>query len=1043
MSLSSISIQRPVFTIVLNIVIIIFGYIGFNFLGVREYPSIESPVITVNTRYVGANAEIIESQITEPLEEAINGIAGVTSITSTSRDGSSSISVEFALEVDLETAANDVRDKVSGALDRLPPDADPPRIAKADVDGGVIIALNAKSSKRSLLDLNAIGESLIKERLQTIPGVSEVQVWGEKRYAMRLEIDLAKLAAYQITPLEVRTALSRENVELPSGRIEGQQTELTVKTMGRLTSVEEFNNLVIKQEEDRLVRFKDIGQVRLSPENERTLLRRDGVTMVAYAVSAQPGSNHIDISNNFYKRVEQIKKDLPEDIELVIGFDNTKYIRSSIAEVQETIFIAFGLVVSIIFLFLRDWRTTVIPVLAIPISLIGTFFIMYIANFSINVLTLLGIVLAIGLVVDDAIVVLENIYTKIEEGMKPLEAAYKGANEIFFAVISTTITLVAVFMPVIFLQGITGRLFKEFGVVVAGAVVISSFVALTLTVMLSSKILKHREKHNWFYNFTEPFFVKLNNFYESSLHAFMKMRWLAFPLLAAAVFAIYEIFQLLPSELAPLEDRAGLRISVTAPEGTTFETTDAFMLRLGEFVSQQVKPEEREAVITITSPGFSTGGAANTGFVRLVLTPADKRKRSQQQIADTLTKVLRQMSEARTFVIQEPTIGGRRSGQPVQYVLQTTTLDKLVQIIPSFMAKVMQHPDLSAADVNLKFTKPEIRIEIDREKASNLEVSVADVAQTLQLGFAGQRFGYFMMNGKQYQVIGELKREDRNKPLDLKSLYVKNRAGKLIQLDNLVTLRESSSPPSLTRYNRFVSATISANPATGKTIGQGLKAMDEIAKQVREETGENFTTALAGQSKEFAESSSSLAFAFVLALTLIYLILAAQFESFRDPFIIMLTVPLALAGALFSLWYTNQTLNIFSQIGMIMLIGLVTKNAILIVEFANQRKEQGLNKLEAVIDAAIARFRPILMTTLSTILGILPIALSLGAGSESRVGMGIAVVGGMILATGLTLYMIPAIYSFFSTEHKVIPTFDDLEKENKQQEEVEEVGEAR
>ncbi len=1042
MSLSSISIQRPVFTIVLNIVIIIFGYIGFNFLGVREYPSIESPIITVNTRYVGANAEIIESQITEPLEEAINGIAGVTSITSTSRDGSSSISVEFALEVDLETAANDVRDKVSGALDRLPPDADPPRIAKADVDGGVIIALNAKSAKRSLLDLNAIGESLIKERLQTIPGVSEVQVWGEKRYAMRLEIDLAKLAAYQITPLEVRTALTRENVELPSGRIEGQQTELTVKTMGRLTSVEEFNNLVIKQEEDRLVRFKDIGQVRLAPENERTLLRRDGVTMVAYAISAQPGSNHIDISNNFYKRVEQIKKDLPEDIELVIGFDNTKYIRSSIAEVQETIFIAFALVVTIIFLFLRDWRTTVIPVLAIPISLIGTFFIMYVAGFSINVLTLLGIVLAIGLVVDDAIVVLENIYTKIEDGMKPLEAAYKGANEIFFAVISTTITLVAVFMPVIFLQGITGRLFKEFGVVVAGAVVISSFVALTLTVMLSSKILKHREKHNWFYNITEPFFVKLNRIYEGSLHAFMKMRWLAFPLLAAAIFAIYEIFQLLPSELAPLEDRAGLRISVTAPEGTTFETTDAFMLRLGEFVSQQIKPEEREAVITITSPGFSTGGAANTGFVRLVLTPADKRKRSQQQIADTLTKVLRQMSEARTFVIQEPTIGGRRSGQPVQYVLQATTLDRLVRIIPAFMSKVMQHPDLSAADVNLKFTKPEIRIEIDREKASNLEVSVADVAQTLQLGFAGQRFGYFMMNGKQYQVIGELKREDRNKPLDLKSLYVKNRAGKLIQLDNLVTLKESSSPPSLTRYNRFVSATISANPATGKTIGQGLKAMDEIAKQVREETGESFTTALAGQSKEFAESSSSLAFAFVLALTLIYLVLAAQFESFRDPFIIMLTVPLALAGALFSLWYTNQTLNIFSQIGMIMLIGLVTKNAILIVEFANQRKEQGLSKLDAVIDAAIARFRPILMTTLSTILGILPIALSLGAGSESRVGMGIAVVGGMILATGLTLYMIPAIYSFFSTEHKVIPTFNDSEKENKQKEEVEEIGAA-
>jgi multidrug efflux pump len=1035
MSLSSISIQRPVFTIVMNLVIIIFGYIGFTSLGVREYPSIESPVITVNTRYVGANAEIIESQITEPLEEAINGIAGVASMTSNSRDGSSSISVEFALEVDLETAANDVRDKVSGALDRLPPEADPPRIAKADVDGGTIIVLNAKSSKRSLLELNAIGETLIKERLQTIPGVSEVQIWGEKKYAMRLEIDLAKLAAYQITPLEVRTALTRENVELPSGRIEGSHTELSVKTMGRLTNVEEFNNLVIKQEGDRLVRFKDIGQVRLSPENERTMFRRDGIKMIGLAISAQPGSNHIDISDNFYKRLAQIKKDLPEDIDLVIGFDNTKYIRSSIAEVEESVFVAFGLVVTIIFLFLRDWRTTVIPVLAIPISLIGAFFIMYVAGFSINVLTLLGIVLAIGLVVDDAIVVLENIYTKIEDGMKPLEAAYKGSNEIFFAVISTTITLAAVFMPVIFLQGITGRLFKEFGIVVAGSVIISAFVALTLTVMLSAKILKHREKHNWFYNITEPFFVGLNNFYKSTLYAFMKVRWVAFPLLAFAIFVIYQIFSLLPSELAPLEDRAGLRLSMTAPEGTTFEAMDTFMVKAGEFTNKQVSAAERETVITITSPPFG-GGAVNTGFVRLILKPADERKRSQQQIADTLAKVMKQMTEARIVVIQEPTIGGRRSGQPVQYVLQAATLDKLIKIIPPFMAEVNQHPDLSAADVNLKFTKPEIRIEIDREKASNLGVSVADVAQTLQLGFSGQRFGYFMMNGKQYSVIGELKREDRSKPLDLKSLYVKNRAGNLIQLDNLVKLTENSSPPALSRYNRFVSATISANPATGKTIGQGLAAMEEITKKIRTETGENFTTALAGQSKEFVESSSSLAFAFVLALTLIYLVLAAQFESFRDPFIIMLTVPLALAGALFSLWYTDQTMNIFSQIGMIMLIGLVTKNAILIVEFANQRKEQGLTKLEAVKEAAVSRFRPILMTTLSTVLGILPIALALGAGSESRVGMGISVVGGMLLATGLTLYMIPALYSYLSTEHKHTQTLQELTVEKEKVEEV-------
>ena len=1022
MSLSTISIRRPVLTIVLNVVIVVFGLIGFRYLGVREYPNVDNPVVSVSTNYTGANAEVIESQITEPLEEAINGIPGIISINSTSSDGRSNISVEFDLETDLEAAANDVRDKVSGALFRLPPDADPPVAAKSDASGQAIISMYAQSDKRSALEVTTIGEKLIKERLQTIAGVGGVRVWGEQKYAMRLQIDVDKLAAYQLTALEVRNALLRENVELPSGRIEGSNTELTVKTLGRLTTIEEFNNLVIKQSGDKIVSFGDIGQVRLAPENEKTIFRRGGRQMVGYAIEPQPGANQIAIAEEYYKRYAQIRRDVPADIDLSVGFDDTKFIKASISEVQESIYVAFGLVACIIFLFLRDWRTTIIPILAIPISLVGTFFIMYIAGFSINVLTMLGIVLAIGLVVDDAIVVLENIYSKIEDGMEPLEAGFKGATEIFFAIVSTTIALAAVFMPVIFLQGLTGKLFIEFGVVIAGSVLISAFVALTLTTMLSSRLLKRRVKHNWFYNATEPFFIWLNQGYEGSLASFMKARWLAFPLIALSVYLMVQLFGAMPQELAPMEDRSGMRVMVTGPEGASFPYMDSYMKQLAKMVKEEVP--EAIGIIAITSPNFMSS-AVNTGMSRLELAKPSDRQRTQQQIADALGKKLRGLSDARAIVVQQPTIGNRRSGQPVQYILQAPTLEKLREALPKFIAEANQHPDLVQVDVNLKFTKPEIRLEIDREKATNLGVSVIDVAQTLQLGFSGQRFGYFIMDGKQYQVIGELNKMDRNEPLDLRALYVKNRYGQQIQLDNLVTLIEDSSPPSLLRYNRAVSATVSASPAPGKTIGQGIDAMDEIAKKT---LNESFTTALAGQSKEFKDSSSSLLFAFGLALLLIYLVLAAQFESFRDPLIIMFTVPLALAGALLSLWYFKQTLNIFSQIGMIMLIGLVTKNAILIVEFANQKKEEGFDKHEAVRQAAAQRLRPILMTALSTVLGTLPIALALGAGAESRVSMGIAVVGGMVIATGLTLYIIPAIYSYFSSSGRVIVPEAEIDK---------------
>lgn len=1006
--LSSLSVQRPVLAIVMSIVIVIFGIIGFNFLGVREYPSVDPPIITVRTSYTGANADVIESQITEPLEEEINGIAGIRTLTSTSSEGSSSIRVEFELGQDLETAANDVRDKVSGARRSLPDDAEPPTVSKADADSEPIIFLNIQGDNRSLLELSSIAENVFKERLQTIPGVSEVGIWGEKRYAMRLWMDPMRLSAYGLTPLDVQNAVLSQNVELPTGRVEGDMTELTVRTKGQLKNSEEFNNLIVKESGDNIVKFKDIGYAELGPQNERGVLKRDGIPMVGVVLRPQPGSNSIAIVDEFYRRLENIKRDLPDDIKLGIGFDQTEYIRESITEVQQTIMVAFVLVVLIIFAFLRDWRTTIIPIMTIPISLIGTFFIMYLAGFSINVLTLLGIVLAIGLVVDDTIVVLENIYTKIEEGMNPVEAAYKGAAEIFFAVIATTVALVAVFMPVIFLEGITGRLFREFGVVVASAVIISSFVALSLTPMMSSKILKKRERKNYFYRKTEPFFESLNRKYNRSLESFMRRRWLSFIIVGISLGLIVLFTFTLQSELAPLEDRGQININANGPEGATFEYMGEYIDKLVATVQEELPTE---AIISVTSPGWGSAGV-NSGFLRITLKDRAERDKSQQELFDEFVPKLSQFPSARAFASQQQTIGGRGGGLPIQYVIQATDIEKLKDVLPEFLERANQDPTFQTVDLDLKFNKPQIDIEIDREKARSLGISVRDIAETLQLGISGQRLDYFIMDGKQYEVIGQVQRNNRNEPLDLASLYVKAANGSLVQMDNLVSVNESSTPPQLYRYNRYIAATVSAGLTKGNTIGDGVAAMDRIAEDVLDET---FSTSLAGTSLDYTESSSSLLFAFGFALVLIYLVLAAQFESFRDPVVILFTVPLAVAGSFLSLWYFNETLNIFSQIGIIMLIGLVTKNAILIIEFANQRKAQGIEIVDAIIGAAEARFRPILMTSLSTILGILPIALALGAGSESRVSMGIAIIGGLIFSTLLTLYVIPAMYTYISS----------------------------
>jgi multidrug efflux pump len=1007
MSLSSTSIKRPVLTTVFSLVIILFGLIGVTYLGVREFPSVDPAIITVQTTYPGANSDVIETQITEPLEQNINGIPGIRTLTSVSRQGSSNIMVEFELSVDLETAANDVRDKVSQAQRLLPKDVDPPVITKADADANPIIMIAIKSNKRSLLELSEIAELTFKEQLQTIPGVSAVMIWGQKRYAMRLWLDPAKLAGYGMTPLDIRNAIGRENVELPSGSVEGNTTELTIRTLGLMTTPAEFNNLIIKQSGDQVVRVSDVGRAELGPEDIRGIMKMNGVPMVANAIIPQPGANHIDIVDEVYKRLEFIKKDLPDDVQISIGFDNTKYIRSSINEVLHTILLAFVLVVIIIFVFLRDWRTTLIPIIVIPVSLVGAFFIMYIAGFTINVLTLLAIVLSIGLVVDDAIVMMENIYVKIENGMEPLEAGLKGSNEIFFAIVATTITLIAVFFPIVFLQGMTGRLFREFSITLAGAVAISAFVALTLTPMLSTKMLKTHSKHNWIFRATEGFFVNLNIGYKNWLNSFLKIKYWALVILVVATGLIILLWSTLPAEMAPLEDRSQINISTTTPEGSTYEYTLAYVEDIGKTVESTV--QEVDNITTMIRGGF--------GFVRIVLDDPSERERSQQEIANMLTAEMRTKTKARASVIQQSTFGGRRAGQPVQYVIQAQTIDKLRKVLPAFMAEVNSNPTFVMADVNLKFTKPEIQININRDKANLLGVSTQNIGQTLQLALSGQRFGYFFMNGKQYQILGELAREDRNTPMNLQSLYVKNNKDEMIQFDNLVTLNESTAPPQLYRYNRFVAATISSGLAEGKTISEGLDEMDKIADKVLDDT---FRTAFAGDSKDFKESSSSLMFAFTLAIILIFLVLAAQFESFKDPIIVMMTVPLALTGALIFMWYFDVTLNIFSQIGIIMLIGLVSKNGILIVEFANQRKIAGMSKLDAIKYSAAARFRPILMTSLATIFGILPLALGLGEGAQSRIAMGIAVVGGMTFSTFLTLFVVPAIYLLVSAETKKI-----------------------
>ena len=1015
MTLSEFSLRRPIFFIVLNIIIVLFGAIGYKYLGIRDYPAIDSPNINVRTSYPGANAEIIETQITEPLEKAVNGIPGIRNITSQSSMGSSSITVEFELGSDLEASANDVRDKVSQAQRQLPTDLlMPPVVSKADNSGDPIIIMLLKSDKRNSLQLSEFANNNIVERLQTVNGVSGVNVWGEKRYAMRIWFDPAKMSAYSLSPNDVQAALLRENIELPAGKISGNATELGIRTFGKISTEKEFNDLIVKNIGGRDIRVSDIGAAVLGPENEESILKESNVPMIALAVTPQPGTNYVSISDEVKKRLAEIIKTLPDDVTLEVTWDQTDNIRKSINEVEETLLIAFVLVVLIIFLFFRDWLIAIRPLIDIPVSLIGAFFIMYLTGFTINVLTLLAIVLATGLVVDDGIVVTENIYKKMEGGMDKWKAAKEGSKEIYFAVIATSITLAVVFLPIIFLQGFTGRLFREFGIVVAGAVLISAFVSLTLTPVLNVYLSKKTHSHSWFYIKTEPFFTGMENGYRRLLNTFMRVRYMAWVIMAACFAIIFFLGKTLKSELAPLEDKSGFRLAVSAPEGTSYDAMDKYMDKLTNFFIDSL-PEKRY-VTSMTAPGFISGGA-NSGFIRIALVEPSERKKSQQEIVAWVNKNMPRFNDGRAFAIQEQTIQvNRRSGQPVQFVIQNTDNEKLKQALPRMLQAVNNSKILQNADADLKFNKPELRISIDRMKASELGVSVQNISQVLQMALSNQQMGYFTKDGKQYSVIGQVERINRDDPNDLKKLYVTNSKGQSISLNNLVTIAEDVTPPTLFHFNRYRSATLSAGLEDGMTVGDGIKEIQAIADTVLDES---FHTSLAGASRDYAESSGNTYFAFFLALVLIFLVLAAQFESFVDPFTIMFTVPLALAGAVISLSIFGQTLNIFSQIGMIMLIGLVTKNGILIVEFANQKQLQGIKKFQAVKEAAVARFRPILMTSLAMSLGALPLALSLGDAATSRIPLGIVIVGGVMFSLVLTSFVIPAIYSFLSTvKHK-------------------------
>jgi multidrug efflux pump len=1011
MVLSDICIRRPVFATVLSLLLVLIGLIAYQRLSVREYPSIDPPIITVETRYRGASAEIVETQVTKVMEESLAGIDGIDIMTSISREEQSQISVTFKLNRDPDGAASDVRDRVGRMRQQLPDEIDEPVIQKTEADASPIIWVALSSDHHSPLEVNDIADRVVKDRLQTLPGVALVRIFGERRYAMRIYLDPERLAGHRMTVLDVEEALRAQNVELPAGRIESNQREFTVLSATDLNTPQEFSDLIIRESDPAsgayLVRLSDVGRAELGPADERRIVRFNGRGAIGMGVIKQATANPLDVSRAVRAVLPDIEKILPEGMRADVANDTSLFIERSLENVYESIGEAIVLVVLIIFFFLRSFRATLIPLVTIPVSLIGTFAIMYLAGFSINTLTLLALVLAIGLVVDDAIVMLENIHRHVEQGMPPTQAALVGSKEIGFAVVAMTLTLAAVFAPVGFLAGATGRLFTEFAWTLGAAVLVSGFVALSLSPMMCSRLLRHEEKHGALYNSIESWIGGMTQGYRRLLLRGLDSRLLVLGVGLLVAVSAALLFMSLKEELAPIEDRGNIVGRFVAPEGATVEYTDRYARQVEAHV--RTLPEVNRAFVVSGNPTVNEGIA----IVRLV-DWAD-RDRSQQELVRELGPKLQALPGVQAFAVNPPSLGQGLRNRPLEVVIKTTdTYEALAQTIGRLMEKISENPGIQGPDSDLKLNKPQLRVSLNRDKAAAMGVDVATVGRTLETMLGGRQVTRFKRAGEQYDVIVQLADADRRNPGDLNRLYVRGGGGAMIQLSNLVGLRESVAPKELNHFSQLRSAKIGANLAPDYALGEALAYVEEAAREI---LPPSMQVDYAGQSREFKQSSAELYFTFLLALAFIYLVLAAQFESFVDPFIIMLTVPLSMAGALLMLKLTGGTLNIYSKVGLITLIGLITKHGILIVEFANQLQVAGRNIHDAVVESAVLRLRPILMTTGAMVLGALPLAIATGAGAESRQGIGSVIIGGLLVGTFFTLFVIPAVYTLLARRH--------------------------
>ncbi|WP_430398670.1 efflux RND transporter permease subunit [Ferrovibrio sp.] len=1006
MGISDLCIRRPVFATVLSLVVVLIGLVSFTRLTVREYPNIDPPVVLVETVYRGASAEVIESQVTRVLEESIAGIEGIDFLRSITRQERSLVVVRFKLSRDAESTANDVRDRVSRVRGKLPPEIDEPIVSKVEADAQPVLFIAFSSERHTSLELTDYADRYVKDRLQSIAGVAEARIFGERRYAMRLWLDAARLAAYNMTPQDVEGALRRQNVEVPAGRIESQNMEFTVLSETDLRTAEQFGAIIVREVNGYPVRVRDVGRAEVGPLDERVSVRFNGKPAVSLGIVKQAVANPLDISRGVREALPDILENLPEGMRAEVAYDTSVFIEASIKSVYRTIGEAVLLVVAVVFLFLRNIRATLIPVVTIPASLMGAFAIMLALGFTINTLTLLAMVLAIGLVVDDAIVVLENIYRHIEEGMAPLDAAFKGAKEIGFAVVAMTLTLAAVYAPIGFMSGTTGRLFTEFAWALAGAVLVSGFVALTLSPMMCGLLLRHETSHSFFYNVVENVLNGITNGYSKVLGGTLKVRWLVILVGIGFAGSSYFVFKQLKPELSPVEDRGTIVGSFNGPEGATINYMEKYARQVEKIM--EAVPEAEARFVVSGNPIVSQG----VSFTRLA--HWDQRQRKQQDIVTQLNPKMRELAGVQGFADNPRSLGQNLRSPAVWIVLQANVdYDELNRMVAMVLVEAEKYPALANVDTRLKLNKPEVKVSVNRDKAADMGVEVDTIGRTLETMLGGRQVTRFKQNGKQYDVIVQVADVDRTNPDDLSKIYVRGSSGQMVQLSNLVSVRESLSARELTRMSQLRAADITSNVAPGYSEGEALAQLEEAVRAV---LPRGVQIDYNGQSREFKQASGDIYFTFILALAFIYLVLAAQFESFIDPFIIMLTVPLSMTGALLALKYGGGTMNIYSQVGLVTLVGLITKNGILIVEFANQLQEQGRSRFDAVIEAAALRLRPILMTTAAMVLGALPLAMATGAGAESRNQIGLVIVGGLSLGTLLTLFVVPTAYTILARD---------------------------